>query len=91
MERRFGEKQVCSVGSFATWKAKGLLKDLARTVGVDFSEVNYKKVHKGTKVKGVHKEKFRPFVSITYINKSNKNQINTSMCSYYIPRHTNIV
>ena len=40
MERRFGEQQVCSVGSFSTWKAKGLVKDLARTASIDYSEVN---------------------------------------------------
>lgn len=40
IEKRFGEKQVCSVGTFSTMKIKGLVKDLARLVAVDFSESN---------------------------------------------------
>ena len=40
MENRFGKSQVCSVGSFTTMKLKGLVKDLARINGVDFSEAN---------------------------------------------------
>jgi len=40
MEQRFGETQVCSVGTYSTMKPKGLIKDLARVNGVDFSEAN---------------------------------------------------
>ena len=40
MESRFGETQVCSVGTFGTMKPKGLVKDLARTTNADFQEVN---------------------------------------------------
>lgn len=40
IEKRFGIKQVCSVGTFSTMKIKGLVKDLARLVAVDFSESN---------------------------------------------------
>lgn len=40
IEERFGESQVCSVGSFTTMKIKGAVKDLARVSSVDFQEVN---------------------------------------------------
>ena len=40
MERRFGESQVCSIGSFTTFKAKGLIKDIARLFSIDFAESN---------------------------------------------------
>jgi DNA polymerase-3 subunit alpha len=40
IEERFGQTQVCSVGTFTTMKLKGLVKDLARTASVDFSEAN---------------------------------------------------
>lgn len=40
MEKRFGRKQVCSVGTFTTMKVKGLVKDLSRLVSIDFSEAN---------------------------------------------------
>lgn len=40
MEKRFGESQVCSVGTFTTMRVKGLVKDLSRIVSVDFSESN---------------------------------------------------
>ena len=40
MEDRFGQKQVCSVGSYSTMKLKGLVKDFARISSVDFKEAN---------------------------------------------------
>lgn len=40
MEERFGETQVCSVGTYATMKPKGLVKDLARVTNVEFTEAN---------------------------------------------------
>ena len=40
MERRFGEAQICSVGSYTTMKPKGLVKDFARISSVDYSEAN---------------------------------------------------
>ena len=40
MEERFGREQVSSVGTHTTFKIKGLLKDLARTTTLDFSDVN---------------------------------------------------
>lgn len=40
MEKRFGREQICSVGSYSTWKLRGLLKDLARSASVDFSQSN---------------------------------------------------
>jgi DNA polymerase III subunit alpha len=40
IEQRFGESQVCSVGTFTTMKVKGLVKDLSRTASVDFNEAN---------------------------------------------------
>lgn len=40
MEDRFGQKQVCSVGSYSTMKLKGLVKDFARISSVGFSEAN---------------------------------------------------
>lgn len=40
IEDRFGVEQVCSVGTFSTMKVKGLVKDLARLVSVDFGEAN---------------------------------------------------
>jgi DNA polymerase-3 subunit alpha len=40
METRFGKEQVCSIGTFSTFRPKGLIKDLARNQSIDFSEVN---------------------------------------------------
>jgi len=40
METRFGKEQVCSIGTFTTFKPKGLIKDLARSLSIDFSESN---------------------------------------------------
>src|SRR5690606_28414921 len=40
IEERFGETQVCSVGSYTTLKLKGVIKDLARVASVDFQEAN---------------------------------------------------
>jgi len=40
IEERFGETQVCSIGTFTTFRVKGLVKDLARISSVDFSEAN---------------------------------------------------
>ena len=40
MEDRFGAEQVCSIGTFTTMRAKGLVKDLARISSIDFSEAN---------------------------------------------------
>ena len=40
MEQRFGETQICSVGTFTTMRVKGLVKDLARLESIDFSEAN---------------------------------------------------
>ena len=40
MEDRFGQEQVCSVGSYSTMKLKGLVKDFARISSVDFKEAN---------------------------------------------------
>ena len=40
MEKRFGKSQVCSIGTFTTMKAKGLVKDLSRVSSIDFSEAN---------------------------------------------------
>lgn len=40
MEDRFGQEQVCSVGSYTTMKLKGLIKDFSRIASVDFSEAN---------------------------------------------------
>ena len=40
MEDRFGQEQVCSVGSYSTMKLKGLVKDLARISSVNFAEAN---------------------------------------------------
>lgn len=40
MEERFGEEQVCSVGTFTTMKLKGALKDMDRQFGGDFSKAN---------------------------------------------------
>ena len=40
METRFGKEQVCSIGTFSTFRPKGLIKDLARSLSIDFSESN---------------------------------------------------
>ena len=40
MEKRFGKEQVCSIGTFSTFRAKGIIKDLARIFSIDFAEVN---------------------------------------------------
>jgi DNA polymerase-3 subunit alpha len=41
MEQRFGELQVCSVGTYTTLQLKALMKDLARQKGLDIGEMNY--------------------------------------------------
>lgn len=41
MEHRFGELQVCSIGTYTTLKLKAAIKDLSRQRNVDFSEANY--------------------------------------------------
>ena len=40
METRFGKEQVCSIGTFTTLRPKGLIKDLARAMSIDFTEAN---------------------------------------------------
>jgi len=40
MEKRFGETQVCSVGTYTTMKLKGAIKDLAKLHNIDFQEAN---------------------------------------------------
>jgi DNA polymerase III alpha subunit len=40
IENRFGETQVASVGTFTTFRLRGLLKDFARLASVDFAEAN---------------------------------------------------
>jgi len=40
MERRFGETQVCSVGTFTTLQLKGVLKDLDKQFDNDFAMAN---------------------------------------------------
>jgi DNA polymerase-3 subunit alpha len=40
MEKRFGKEQVCSIGTFTTFRPKGLIKDLARNLSIDFAESN---------------------------------------------------
>ena len=40
METRFGKSQVCSIGTYNTFRAKGLIKDLCRIFSIDFSEAN---------------------------------------------------
>lgn len=40
MEDRFGKAQVCSVGTYTTMKPKGLIKDLARIMSIDYAEAN---------------------------------------------------
>lgn len=41
METKYGENQICSVGTYTTLKLKGAIKDLSRQKNVDFGEVNY--------------------------------------------------
>lgn len=41
METKYGENQICSVGTYTTLKLKGTIKDLSRQKNVDFGEVNY--------------------------------------------------
>ena len=40
MEERFGKEQVVSVGTYSTFKPKGLIKDFARLFDIDFSQAN---------------------------------------------------
>lgn len=40
MEKRFGESQVCSIGTYSTFRPKGLIKDISRTLSIEFAEVN---------------------------------------------------
>ena len=41
MEQRYGENQVCSVGTYTTFKLKSAVKDLSKQFGIDFQETNY--------------------------------------------------
>lgn len=41
MEQRYGKNQICSVGTYTTFKLKSAVKDLAKQFGVDFQETNY--------------------------------------------------
>ena len=40
MEQRFGQEQVCSVGTYTTFRPKGLIKDFARLFLMDFAQAN---------------------------------------------------
>lgn len=40
MEQRFGKSQVASVGTYTTFQLKGIVKDIARVVGIEFSQAN---------------------------------------------------
>ena len=40
IERRFGEKQVCSIGTYSTLQMKAAIKDFSRLADVDFGLVN---------------------------------------------------
>ena len=40
MEQRFGEEQVCAVGTYTTFRPKGIIKDMARLLLMDFARAN---------------------------------------------------
>jgi DNA polymerase-3 subunit alpha len=40
MEQRFGEEQVCAVGTYTTFRPKGIIKDMARLLLMDFAKAN---------------------------------------------------
>ena len=40
METRFGKENVCSVGTYATFRPKGMIKDFAKLFDMDFSQAN---------------------------------------------------
>lgn len=40
MESRFGQSQVCSIGSYTTFQLKGAIKDLDRQVNSSYTEAN---------------------------------------------------
>ena len=40
MEDRFGKNNVCSVGTYSTFKPKGMIKDFAKLFDMDFSRAN---------------------------------------------------
>ena len=40
MEERFGKENVCSVGTYSTFKPKGMIKDFARVFDMDFAQAN---------------------------------------------------
>ena len=40
MEERFGKDNVCSVGTYATFKPKGMIKDFAKFFDMDFAQAN---------------------------------------------------
>ena len=40
MEERFGKDNVCSVGTFATFRPKGMIKDFAKFLNMDFAQAN---------------------------------------------------
>lgn len=40
METRFGKENVCSVGTYSTFKPKGMIKDFAKLFDMDFSQAN---------------------------------------------------
>tara|TARA_R110002073_G_scaffold148366_1_gene301490 strand:+ start:5472 stop:7499 length:2028 start_codon:yes stop_codon:yes gene_type:complete len=40
METRFGKENVCSVGTYSTFRPKGMIKDFAKLFDMDFSQAN---------------------------------------------------
>ena len=40
MEKRFGKENVCSVGTYSTFRPKGMIKDFARLFDMDFAQAN---------------------------------------------------
>jgi DNA polymerase-3 subunit alpha len=40
METRFGKNNVCSVGTYSTFRPKGMIKDFAKLFDMDFSQAN---------------------------------------------------
>ena len=40
IEKRFGKSQVCSIGSYTTLQMKGIIKDLSKIFGIEFTKAN---------------------------------------------------
>lgn len=72
MEQRFGEEQVCSVGTYTTLQLKAALTDFAKLYGVDIPTI--RRISK--MINGLDDKTFEDFMKIACKRKEMKNFVN---------------